>query len=188
MFERAVCVVTCFLSSPRGGLLYSLSSGFFRTLCSVPCSVNVFVIRSHWLTVRSFSLVHFTRLLGSGPVGIPCRTESLMDELLERNCYLMVSLLAVCSLVQCLSARDLSSYVSRLLCSVIVIYSVVSLFQSSLLSCSSAMIILVPSRSRWLAVRSLLSPGGLLYRSMFERSLFVVICFQILGEVVFYFF
>ena len=36
MFERTVCVVTCFPSSPRGGLLYSLSSCFFRTLfCSL---------------------------------------------------------------------------------------------------------------------------------------------------------
>ena len=169
MFERAVRVVTCFPSSLRGGYLYSLSSGFFRTLCSVPCSVKIFVIRSHWLTVCSFSLVHFTRLLGSGPVGIPCRTESSMDELLERNCYLVVSLLAVCSLVRCLCASDLSSYVSLLLFSVIVFYSIVSLCKSSLLSCSSALIILVPSRSRWLAVRSLLSPGGLLYRLMFER-------------------
>ena len=186
MFERAICVVTCFPSSPRGGYLYSLSSGFFQTLCSVPCSVKILIIRSHWLTVRSFSLVHFTRLVGSGLVVIPCRTESSMDQLLERNCYLMVSLLAVRSLVRCLSRRDLSSYVSCLLCSVIVFYSVVSLFQSSLLSCSSALIILFPSHSRWLVVRSLLSPGGLLYRSMFERSLFVVICFWILSEVVFF--
>ena len=134
--------------------------------------MKIFVSRSYWLTVRSFSLVHFTRLLGSGLVGIPCQTESSMDKLLERNCYLMVSLLAVRSLVRCLSARNLSSYVSRLLCSVIVFYSVISLFQSSLLSSSSAFIVLVPARSRWLVVCSRLSPGGLLYRAMFERLAF----------------
>ena len=56
----------------------------------------------------------------------------------------MVSLLAVRSLVRCLSVRDLSSYVSRILCSVIVFYSVLSLFQPSLLSCSLALMILAP--------------------------------------------